>query len=122
MIAKRAGWLGLVLAACAGIVLVLLDRPMSAFVLTFTAAVGIINSLWLENALTRILQPGRPRVSRGAALILLARLALWAVLFAVLFVLRDRVELWAVAAGIACFLVSLGLAGLKAEEGRPGEE
>jgi hypothetical protein len=122
MIARRAGWLGLVLAVAAGVVLVALDRPMSAFILTFTAAVGIINSLWLENALTRVLQPGRPRVSRGAALILLARLALWAVLFAVLYVLRDRVELWAVAAGMGCFLVALGLAGLKPETPRPGEE
>jgi hypothetical protein len=122
MIARRAGWLGLVLALAAGAVLVVLDRPVSAFVLTFTAVVGIINTLWLENALTRVLQPGRPRVSRGAALILLARLVLWAVLFAVLYVLRDRVELWAVAAGIGCFLLALGLAGLKPEARRPGEE
>lgn len=120
MIARQAAWIGLTLAAASGLVLVVLDRPASAFVLTFTAAVGIINSLWLENLFLKVLQPGRPRVSRRAALLLIARLGLWGLLFAVLVAVRDRVELWAVAAGMGCFLVALALAGLKHSD--PGEE
>lgn len=120
MIARQAAWIGLALAAAAGLVSVVSDRPVSALVLTFTAAVGIINSLWLESLFLKVLQPGRPRVSRQAALLLVARLGLWGLLFAVLVAVRDRVELWAVAAGMGCFLVALALAGLRHPP--PGEE
>ncbi|MEW6338923.1 MAG: hypothetical protein ACOY3Y_18960 [Acidobacteriota bacterium] len=120
MIARRAGWIGLALAAGAGVALVALDKPVTAFVLTFTAAVGIINSLWLERLFLNVLQPGRPRVSRRALVLLIARLGLWGLLFAVLVAVRDRVELWAVAAGMGCFLVALACAGLKHAD--PGEE
>jgi len=120
--AKRAGWIGLVLALAAGAVLVLLDRHVAALVLTLTAAVGIINALWLEQALTSVLQPGRPRVSRRAIVLVVARLALWGLLFAVIYVLRRQVDLWAVAAGMGCFLLALALEGLRSGGEKPGEE
>ncbi len=121
MIARRAGWLGLVLAVIAGIVLTVLGRPISALVLTVTAAVAIINGLWLEDVLTALLQPGRARVSRGAVALLIARFCVWGLLFGFLYVLRKRFELWVVAAGLGCFLVALALTGLKAGGETTGE-
>jgi len=120
--AKRAGWIGLVLATVAGIVLVVLDRHVAALVLTLTAAVGIINTLWLEKALTSVLQPGRPRMSRRAVVLVVARLVLWGLLFAVIYVLRRQVDLWAVAAGMGCFLLALAFEGLTMGGEKPGEE
>lgn len=99
-----------------------LGRESAAFVLTATAAVGIINALWLEEVLVRVLQPGGARLSRGAAGIVVARLALWGLLFTALYVFRSHVELWAVAAGMGCFLVALALAGLRSDGDNPGEE
>ncbi len=111
MIARRAGAAGLALALAIGIVLILLDKPLAALVLTATATVAIINGLWLESLLVRVLQPGRPRVSRGAVVLLVTRLLLWGLLFGALWALREVVELWAVAVGLGCFLVALGVAG-----------
>jgi len=109
--AGRAAAVGLALALTFGIILILLDKPLSALVLTATAAVAIINGLWLERLLVNVLQPGRPRVSRGAVVLLVGRLLLWGALFGVLWLLREHVELWAVAVGLGCFLVALGAAG-----------
>jgi len=88
-----------------------LGKPWSALVLTVTAAVGMINGFWLEGLLEGMLQPGRPRMSRPVVFALAARWVLWGLLFAVLVLLRERVELWAVAVGVACFLVAIGVAG-----------
>jgi len=97
-------------------------KPWSALALTVTASVGIINGLWLEGLLVGMLQPGRPRVTRAAVGLLVARWVLWGVLFAVLYLMRERIELWSVAVGIACFLVALGVAGASAgdRDGREG--
>ncbi len=121
MIAKRAGWIGMILALIAGIVLTVLGRPVGAIVLTVTAGVAIINGLWLEGVLITLLQPGRARVSRGAVALLIARFVVWGLLFAFLYVLRRRFELWVVAVGLGCFLVALVLAGLKSGGETTGE-
>lgn len=122
MIARQAAWIGLLLACLAGLATTLLGRPLAALVLTVTAAVGIINSLWLERVMVRMLQPGRAQVARSTALLILARIGLWGLLFAMLYVLRRDLELWAVAAGMGCFLVALALAGLGGGRGNGGEE
>lgn len=116
MIAARAGAVGLALALAVGIVLILLDKPLAALALTATAAVAIINGLWLERLLVKVLQPGRPRVSRGAVVLLVVRLLLWGLLFGALYAARERIELWAVAVGLGCFLVALAVAGAGARE------
>lgn len=90
-----------------------LGKPWSALALTVTAAVGMINGLWLEGLLEGMLQPGKPRMTRAVVGLLAARWALWGLLFAVLYLLRERFELWAVAVGVACFLVALSIAGTK---------
>ncbi|HVN75391.1 MAG TPA: hypothetical protein VMT19_03675 [Thermoanaerobaculaceae bacterium] len=98
-----------------------LGKPWSALALTVTAAVGIINGLWLEGLLAGMLQPGKPRVTRAAAWLLAARWALWGLLFVVLYLMRERIELWAVAVGVACFLVALGIAGAGVADRGPRE-
>ncbi len=120
MPARGALALGTVLAAGAAAVVTWFGKPWSAFALTVTATVGMINGLWLERLLTRVLQPGRPRLTRGAVAALVGRFALWGLLFGLLYLLRERIELWAVAVGIGCFLVALAVAGLR-DDGR-GEE
>jgi hypothetical protein len=104
------------LALTAGIVLILLDKPLSALALTVTTGVAIINGLWLEKLLVKVLQPGRPQFSRGAVMLLLVRLALWGALFGALYAVRGRIELWAVAVGLGCYLVALAMAGGSARE------
>ena len=121
MPAKGALALGAVLAAGAAAVVTWFGKPWSALALTVTAAIGMINGLWLEALLTRVLQPGRPRLTRGAAAVLVGRFVLWGLLFGLLYLLRDRIELWAVAVGIGCFLVALAVAGLRGD-GRGAEE
>ncbi len=108
MIARRALAGGALLTLAAASVVTWLGKPWSALALTVTASVGMINGLWLERVLASVLQPGKARVSPGALVVAIARWTLWALLFAFLYVLRDRVELWAVAVGIACFLAALG--------------
>jgi hypothetical protein len=43
-------------------------------------------------------------------------------LFAALYVIRERVHVWAVAAGIGCFLTALALSGAGRQPEDPGEE
>ncbi len=88
-----------------------LGKPWSALALTVTAGVGIINGLWLEGLLKGMLQPGKPRLTRAVVGLLVARWVVWGLLFAVLYLMRERIELWAVAVGVACFLIALGVAG-----------
>ncbi len=57
-----------------------------------------------------MLQPGTPHLTRGAVGLLAARWALWGLLFVVWYLMRRRIELWAVAVGVACFLAALGVA------------
>ena len=120
MPARGAVALATVLAVGAGAIVTWLGKPWSALALTVTTAVGMINGLWLEALLTRLLQPGRPRVTRGAVAVLVGRFALWGLLFGFLYLLRERIELWAVAVGIGCFLVALAVAGLHSDD--RGEE
>ncbi|MCJ7440490.1 MAG: hypothetical protein MUO25_02750 [Thermoanaerobaculaceae bacterium] len=111
MIARRAVASGAVLTLAAASLVVWLGKPWSALALTVTSAVGMINGLWLEGLLADILQPGRARLARGAVALLVARWALWGLLFGFLYLIRSRIELWAVAAGVACFLAALAGAG-----------
>ena len=83
MIARRALASGAVLTLAAASLVVWLGKPWSALALTLTAAVGMINGLWLEGLLVGILQPGKARVGRGAVALLIGRWALWALLFGV---------------------------------------
>jgi uncharacterized membrane protein len=99
-----------------------LDRPRAAIVLTVSAVVGILSTSCLEAALVRILQPGRPRFSRAAAVLLVGHLAIWAVFLAGLYRWRHAVELWAVAAGIGCYLLGLSMGGMNIRGDSPREE
>jgi hypothetical protein len=118
VIARRALTTGVVLTLAAASLVVWLGKPWSALALTVTSAVGMINGLWLEGLLDGILQPGKARVARGAVALLVARWVLWGLLFGFLYLVRRRVELWAVVAGVACFLVALAGAGMAAA--KPG--
>lgn len=118
MIVRRALATGVALTLAAASLVVWLGKPWSALALTVTSAVGMINGLWLEGLLDAILQPGKARVARGAAALLVARWILWGLLFGFLYLVRRRVEPWAVVAGVACFLVALAGAGMAAA--KPG--
>ncbi len=120
-VGRRALAVGIPLTLAAAAAVNWAGKPWSALALTVTAAIGIINGLWLEGLLAGMLQPGKPRVTRAAAAVLVARWALWGLLFVVLYLMRERIELWAVAVGVACFLVALGAAGAGAT-GRGGRE
>ncbi len=122
MVARRALASGAVLTLAAASLVVWLGKPWSALALTVTSTVGMINGLWLEGLLAGILQPGKARVAWGAAALLIARWALWGLLFGFLYLLRSRVELWSVAVGVGCFLAALASAGLRTPEhdGREG--
>jgi hypothetical protein len=114
VIARRALATGAALTLAAASLVVFLGKPWSALTLTVTSAVGMINGLWLEGLLAGILQPGKARVARGTAALLVARWALWGLLFGFLYLIRSRVEPWAVIAGVACFLAALAGAGMTA--------
>ncbi len=122
VVARRALASGAVLTLAAASLVVWLGKPWSALALTVTSTVGMINGLWLEGLLAGILQPGKARVAWGAAALLIARWALWGLLFGFLYLLRSRVELWSVAVGVGCFLAALASAGLRTPEhdGREG--
>ena len=108
MVARRALAGGALLTLAAATVVVCLGKPWSALALTVTASISMINGLWLERLLAGVLQPGRPHFSPRALVVMAVRWTLWAALFGFLYVMRGRVELWAVVVGIACFLVALG--------------
>jgi hypothetical protein len=122
MIARRAIPLTLLVAVAASLVVMVLGHLGAAVVLTGTAVIGSINTICLEGVLVRILQPGRPRFTRGAAALLIVHVAVWALFFAVLYRWRHDIELWAVAVGIGCFLIGLSGAGAKSEKLTSREE
>jgi len=122
VVARRALATGVVLTLAAASLVVFLGKPWSALALTITAAVGMINGLWLEGLLAGILQPGKARVARGTLALLVARWALWGLLFGFLYLIRSRVEPWAVIAGVACFLAALAGAGMTAAKQGGREE
>ena len=122
MLVKRSAPIALLLALAASAILLALGRTGAALVLTVSAAVGILSAILLEAALVRILQPGRPRFSRKAVMLLVGHLALWGVFLAGLFRWRHEVQLWAVAAGLGCFLLGLSMGGVNVRGGAPREE
>jgi hypothetical protein len=122
VIARRALATGVVLTLAAASLVVFLGKPWSALALTVTAAVGMINGLWLEGLLAGILQPGKARVARGTLALLVARWTLWGLLFGFLYLIRSRVEPWAVIAGVACFLAALAGTGMTAAKQGGREE
>jgi hypothetical protein len=121
MIARSAARIGLGLAGAAGAALLFFDMPWAALSLTLPAAVGIINTFWLEGIVTAVLQPEKPKFSRRALGAVVLRLGLWGFLFVVLYLLRQHVVLWAVAAGIGCYLAALAVAVAGAGEETSGE-
>lgn len=122
MVARRAAVIGVALTVTAALTVWALGYERAAIVLTATAAVGIINGLWLEVALAKVLQPGQPRFALAAVLQLVGRWVLWVVLFGVLFGLRKYVDVWAVALGMGCYVIALASAGLlEGAGGTPAE-
>lgn len=111
MLAQRALRPGIPLTLATATAVAGLGMPWDALALTVAAGAGMINGILLEGLLGRVLQPGAPHVTGRAIGVLAARWAVWAGLFVVWYLLRKRIELWAVAAGVACFLVALGIAG-----------
>jgi predicted outer membrane lipoprotein len=118
---RLALWVAGVLTAVAGVVLTTFGLPLSALALTLTVSVGIINALWLERLFSKVLQPGRARFSKGAVALLVARLALWGLLFAVLFLLRRHIQVWVVAVGVAIVLCGLATVGWRGEDSGSGK-
>lgn len=122
MVVRRAAPVSLLLALGASLVLVTLGKLPAAAVLTVTAVIGILSTSWLEAALVRILQPGKPRFSPRAVALLVLHAAVWGGFLVVLFRYRQRIELWAVAAGIGCFLLGLSIGGMSNRGDSPREE
>ena len=121
MVARRALAGGAVVTLVAASVVTWIGKPWSALALTVTASVAMINGLWLERVLASVLQPGKAHFSLGAMVVMVVRWTVWALLFAFLYVMRSRIELWAVVVGIACFLVALGGAVLSLSREAGGE-
>jgi predicted membrane channel-forming protein YqfA (hemolysin III family) len=122
MVSRRSAPIALLLALAASAVLTTLGRPQPALVLLITTGIGILGTLSLEAALVRILQPGRPRLSRAAAVLLIGHLAIWAVFAAGLYRWRHAIELWAVAVGVGCYLLGLSMGGMNIRGDSPREE
>jgi hypothetical protein len=122
MVSRRSAPIALLLALAASAVLATLGRLQPALVLLITTGVGILGTLSLEAALVRILQPGRPRLSRAAAVLLIGHLAIWAVFAAGLYRWRHAIELWAVAVGVGCYLLGLSMGGMNIRGDSPREE
>jgi ATP synthase I chain len=97
--------LGLVLAG-AVMELLVLDSPAGALSLTVAGALAIINFRWLEVAVERMLQPGRPQSSRPIAVRLGLKLVLLLCGFGVLLA-APHVEPVAVAAGITAVVIAV---------------
>ena len=116
MIAARGLRIAAVLTCVAGIALTALGKVVDALVLTLTVGVGMINALFLERLLGRVLQPGRPRFGAPAVLLLVGRISLWGLLFGLLYLLRGRFALWTVALGVGFLLTALAAAAWRAEE------
>jgi hypothetical protein len=110
MLARQALRPGVPLTLAAASAVGWLGGPWNALALTVTAGVGIINAFLLEGLFGRMLQPGTSHLTRGVVGLAVARLALWGGLFVGWYLMRRRIELWAVAVGVACFLVAMSFA------------
>jgi hypothetical protein len=122
MVTRRAAPLVLLLTLALALVTTAWGSLAAALTLTVTAAIGILSTSFLEGALVRILQPGRPRMTQSAVLMLLGHLALWGIFLAVVYWWRQQVEMWAVAAGIGCFVLGLSLGGMQIGGGSSARE
>jgi len=122
VVLRRSAPLALLVSLAASAVLMALSRPRAALVLTASALVGILATSCLEAALVRILQPGRPRFSRSAAVLLIAHVAVWGLFLALVYRWRADIEMWAVGAGIGCFLLGLSMGGMNIRGDSPREE
>lgn len=120
MLASRALRPGIPLTLAAAGVAGWLGGPWNAIALTVTAGVGIINAFLLGGLFGRMLQPGTPHLTRGVVGLLAARWALWGGLFVGWYLMRRRIELWAVAAGVACFLATISVASAGSAGRGPG--
>jgi hypothetical protein len=116
VVARQALGGGIVITLAVASLVTWLGKPWSALALTVTSAVGMINGLWLEGLLSKLLQPGKARVSPRALILLVARWVLWALLFGFLYLIRRRIELWAVVVGVTCFLAALWVAGVRVSQ------
>jgi hypothetical protein len=122
VLVRRSAPIALLLALGASLVLLMLGKIGAAVVLTVSAGIGILSTICLEAALMRILQPGRPRLTRSAVGLLVAHLAVWGAFAAGLYRWRQGITLWAVAAGLGCFLLGLTMGGMSIRGGSPREE
>jgi hypothetical protein len=100
------------LAALAALGLAAWGQKRAAFILTASCAVVIISGLWLERVVRHVLQPGRPRLSRGILWQAVGRLAFLAVAAGVLFLLGSPEDLWPAAAGVTVGVVGWAWAGI----------
>lgn len=122
MLARQSAPITALLALGASLVAAMFGKVSAAVILTVSAGVGILSMVFLEAALLRILQPGRPRFSRSAVALLVAHLTVWGVFAAGLYRWRQDVALWGVAAGVGCFLLGLSMGGTNIRGDSPREE
>jgi hypothetical protein len=113
VLARRAVAAAAALTIAAAVVVALAGKPWSALILTASGAIAIINGIWLEGVLNKLLQPGKPRLSWGIAWALFARWALWGFLLLAVLALRSRVEAWVVAVGAGFFLIAVSAAAIR---------
>ncbi len=119
MLAGRVMRTGAAVTLAAATAVAAAGQPWNALALTVAATAAMINALLLESVLGRVLQPGAPHMTRGAAAVLAARWGVWVGLFVVWYLLRQRIALWAVAAGVTCYLAALGIAGASSDPRGP---
>ncbi len=80
--------------------------------LTGAGLVAIINFRWLEDVLTRVIQPGEPRFDRWSLFRFVARLALLGAVLAAV-VLVPEIDAVAVALGFSALVVALVIEGIR---------
>lgn len=80
--------------------------------LTGAGAVAIINFRWLEKALERVIQPGKPSYDRSSILRIVGRLGLFACVFAAL-VWVPTIDPVAIALGFSALVVALIIEGVR---------
>ncbi|MCS7181826.1 MAG: hypothetical protein NZ869_01765 [Thermoanaerobaculum sp.] len=110
---SRGGWLSAGLVAVVGLGLVVLGQGKAALALTAAALVAMISALWLERVLTRVIQPGRLRLTKSLVWQGLSRLVFLVVAGAAFYVVRRQVEGWAVALGVTLAMVGWVWAGVR---------
>lgn len=102
-------------ALAAAVLLLMNHRLGAALVLTLSFLAAIISGLWLEHVLWRVLQPGRPRLSKPLLWQAAGRMSFLVGALSVLFLFRRQVELWAVALGLTLAVAGWVWAGVRSK-------